>query len=143
MTYRKKAAAEESSGFGWLPWILLCLCAYVFIANVTTQVNPRPVIEDKTSLPSGYVILIHQRQPMSADEVLMIDQLEEMHKTSPKFEYRSVDAIDKSPAVIERIEWAAKKGVKPPLALWQNESGEPVRVIPMPKTIDGLKKVWK
>jgi hypothetical protein len=156
MTYRRnrEQQSESSSGFDLLTIGLVVLCGYLFFANISnqSQVGPAPkpdpdgqVIDDKTptSLPKGFVILIHQRQPMSADDVSIIRELGILRDANPGFDYRSVDTIDTNQKVVARLEWAAKKGVKPPLALWENESGEPVKAIPMPKGIEGLRKVWK
>lgn len=152
MTYKKRQQEAENSGISWMPLILVGICAFLFFSNLQYQGTPRPddeksIVDDEKTVPSrvpkGVVILIHERQPMSAGDIAIAAGLEDLRDANPGFDFRSVDILDKSPKVKERIDWAASKGVKPPLALWQNESNEPVRAIPMPKDLEGLKKVWK
>ena len=105
--------------------------------------------QDKQSKPSdlskanGYMIMIHERQPLSAAHADMIDIAKEVCAQYPGLSYRSVDDEDDSPKVKEMIAEAKKFGVDPPCVLYRDESGDYKNAIKFPTTRAELERVVK
>lgn len=92
----------------------------------------------------GYLIFIHERQTLSADEADMVDVAEDFASVTSGLEVRSVDDEDDSPGVVAAIDFAKTKGVVPPCLVHKGkQAGDFRNAVAFPHSLDELKKVFK
>ena len=92
----------------------------------------------------GYLIFIHERKTLSADEADMLDVAEDFASVTSGLEMRSVDDDDNSPGVVAAIDFARTKGVSPPCLVHKGkQAGDFRNAIAYPRSLDELKKVFK
>lgn len=92
----------------------------------------------------GYLIFIHERKTLAADEADMLDIAKDFAAVTSGLEVRSVDDDDGSPGVVAAIDFAKTKGVSPPCLVHKGkQAGDFRNAIAYPHSLDELKKVFK
>lgn len=89
----------------------------------------------------GWIVLIHERTPLQPSHVSTLDDAKAVADSIEGLGWRSID--DDDPAAKPFIEFAEKKGVKPPMIVWRSADGKFRNAKPWPADQSEIKAVLR